>query len=488
MKTLTSTLLLLLTFCSYSQLPIINWGPEISVADGSVYGNVRPRLALTGDGQPIVSFGQNNTNLLFIAKGNGSTFNTPISVLPPMMETYLASWTGADIDAFGDTVVAVFKALPYEEGKVYSVRSIDGGLTFSDTIRVDNHDSGMAWMPSMSMTAQGNPIVTYMAHDGPSLNPRYVYVSSSDGGVTYNSEIQIASLVNGEACDCCPAELVTNGTKQVLLYRNNDLNFRDIYAVYSNDNGVNFNDSENVDQLNWEVNFCPSTGPHGLFSSNNLYATFASRVSGQYRVYVSKSSANSTVTYNERIMMTEPVSVNGKQNYPRISGDDNVQVIVWSEAESNNYEVYSAISTSGFLSDLLLTKQQMNNITTGTQTNPDVVYKNGVIHVVFQDSSTGDVIYKKGSISSAGILEMKPTNDIVFPNPVSSDLTFQFKLKKTSQLEEYEVIDLTGREIKAKFVEKDNLVTVILDHSTVSGEYLLVNKSQNEKLKFIVKN
>lgn len=486
MKILISTLLIALTFYSYSQMPIIEWGPEISVADGSQYGNVRPRLALNGDGDPIVAFGQNGTNLLFVAKGNGTAFNTPISVLPVGVETYLASWTGADIHAFGDTVIAVFKVLPYEEGKVYSVRSTDGGLTFSDTIRVDNHTTGMAWLPSMSMTAQGNPIVTYMAHDGAATNPRYVYVSSSDGGVTYNPEIEIASLVNGEACDCCPAELVTSGNQQVLLYRNNDANIRDIHAIYSNDNGITFPESENVDLLNWQVTSCPSTGPHGLFSSGNLFSTFASRVSGQYRVYVSKSTANTSLTFDERIMMAEPISVNGKQNYPRISGDDNVQVLVWTEAESNNYEIFSAISTNGSLNDLVTTKQIVNNETASGQTNPDVLYSNDAIHVVFQDGLSGDVIYKKGTISSAGMKQLSISDKVIYPNPVNVSEAFIYKTNNDVSISDLKIIDMNGVGVDAVFSKKDERISVKLNGSVAAGQYLLVNLKTQERIAFLV--
>src|SRR3989338_1717424 len=134
------------------QAQLIQWGPEIHVADGSIYGNVRPRAAIVGTDSPVVVFGKpSSVNNLFIARWNGSSFDTPVSILPAGTSSYLTDWTGPDLDVFNSTVIATFKLEPLEGGHVYSVRSTDGGITFSDTIRVDSHPVGVAWMPSMGM-------------------------------------------------------------------------------------------------------------------------------------------------------------------------------------------------------------------------------------------------------------------------------------------------------------------------------------------------
>ena len=258
----------------------IVWEDEITVATATDYGNVRPRLALTVDNQPMVIMTRSQNGQIYFTKGNNGVFSSPIALLPATMQSYIATWTGPDFDAHGDTIVAVFKAKPYDNGHVYTVRSTDGGLTFSDTIRADNHDLGLAWMPSMTMDGSGNPIITYMAHDANYTNPRYVYVRSNDAGITYSAEQTITSSITGEACDCCPAEMVADGNNQVLLFRNNELNTRDIYGVYSNDNGVNFISADDVDESNWVINSCPASGPHGAIQGSDLFSTFMSGGAG----------------------------------------------------------------------------------------------------------------------------------------------------------------------------------------------------------------
>lgn len=477
MKLLIQALIALIPFLATSQ-SIIHWEPEISVADGSVYGNVRPRIAVTANGVPIVLFGKGPAGLLYTSRLNGSVFDTPVTLLPGTMESYLASWTGPDIAAKGDTVIAVFKAMTMDDGHVYSVRSVDGGMTFSDTIRVDDHDLGVAWMPSMDIDENGNPSVTYMAHDAAMTNPRYNVVHSTDQGLTYQSEMDITTAIPEEACDCCPAEYVIDGNQHALLYRNNDLNIRDIYAVYSEDDGLTYPESANVDQLNWSITSCPSTGPHGLFNNSKLITVYASRASGSYRVYVSETATTPSFAFENSTMMTPPVNVNGIQNYPRISGDNDTLVMVWQESETGNPEIFSAFTTSAMTSELLTSKAMVNSSTSGSQTNPDVIYKNGKVHAVYQDASTGDVIYRQGTIGTVSLEENALSLLEVYPNPMTEG-TFQLDLKE-AQNPVIELHDAFGNACQYTVNQQNSLFNLEITNPA-KGVYFLTVISENAK-------
>jgi hypothetical protein len=415
-KTLFTCLFFIgLAFLSTAQNVV--WEPEMEVADGNTYGYTRPRMALGKNGEPLVLLAKNNG--LFFTKWTGTEFSTPIALLPAGMSTYLATWTGPDMEAKGDTIVVVFKAQPYETGHVYTVRSTDGGLTFSDTLRVSFHSGGgLTWMPSMTMDDAGNPLVTYMAHGANSTDPHYVYVKSTDGGATYELEQFITGGVPGEACDCCPSELVAEGDKRVLLYRNNETNIRDIYGVYSKDGGTTFPSSENVDQMNWFIQSCPSTGPHGLLQDTTLYVTYSSGTTGPYRSYVTRSTVKDTIALNERVMLPPPTNTNGVQNFPRIAAEGPLMVVTWAEFETSNFEIFSSFAYNGDLSQLANNKQMVNEITQSTQTNPDIRIKDGLIHIIYQSSFSADVIYRRGYIGFAGLEEQKELPLVAYPNPV----------------------------------------------------------------------
>lgn len=424
MKTIVFLLAVIAPFSFFAQQGIV-WGDELTVADGSMYGNIRPRLAIDANGDPIVLFGKSGAGDLFVSKRVGGTFSTPVQVNPVGLDTYLANWTGPDIAASGNTVVVVFKAQPISTGNIYAVRSTDGGLTFSDTIRVDDYDAGQTWMPALDMDDNGNPHVTYMTFAPAGGDERIAVSHSTDGGLTYLPMQTVTSSVPGIACDCCPPEFVTNGNYQLALFRNNETNIRDIWGSLSEDGGSTFPSVANIDQLGWSINSCPSTGPHGVISGDSAYVVFASRASGDYRVYVSASGVSGGLSMNSVTMMTPPTSLSSdQQNYPRISGDNDTLVMIWEEREMVNTDVLAAVTTTGDVNALTSYKARVNVNTDGFQGKPDVVFKNGVVHAIYQDIQSGNVIYRSGTIADVtGMEELSSLNVSVYPNPTKGAFT-----------------------------------------------------------------
>jgi hypothetical protein len=431
-------------------------------------------MALTTNNEPIVVFGKNGGNL-HVARWNGSGFGTPVAILPTGMLTYLATWTGPDIAAHGDTVIATFKALPFDEGKVYAVRSTDGGITFSDTIRVDDHETGRAWMPAINMDANGNPVINYMVFEGSGSDPRYMITHSSDAGLTYSPGFAASSVNSGETCDCCPAEVAIDGNRQALLYRNNITDTRDIYAAYSTDGGATFPTGENMEELFWHVTSCPSTGPHGQFFGDSLYIASASKVSGSYRIYIGSAEATTSLTFQHQVSPVPPVNTNGAQNYPRISGENDTIVLVWEEKETSNPDVFCAVTTDGTISGLTTYKARVNTVTSGIQTNPDVIYQDGFVHIVYQDAASGDVIYRKGTINSvAGISEAALVHPDVYPNPSADGLFLVSGLP--SENWSCSVSDLSGKTVESSFQPVTGGLSVMISPAAESGVYLLILK------------
>lgn len=469
-KTTIQTAFFTLLSCTAIAQQTVSWGPEISVADGSVYGNVHPRMTLAADGSPLVVFGHATQGKLYVAKGNGAGFNTPVVLFPQTVQAYLANWTGPDITAYADTVVVIFKAKPFDVGHIYAVRSTDGGLTFSDTIRVDDHNSGRTFLPSVKFDMNGNPVVSYMTFDDfADLNPQYVIAHSPDGGQTYGASIPVSPINGAEACDCCPSDLVVNGSNQALLYRNNDANIRDIFGILSTDNGQNFTTSENLENLSWNLNACPSTGPQGCTLGSRLVSVAASAASGDYRVYLSAVDW-ADLQNPAQFTLMPPTNATGKQNYPRISAAGDTVVVVWEERETSNPEVFCAVITNGDLSGLDDYKAQINTVATGTQTNPDVIVKDGFVHVVFQDAASGDVIYRKGTITDvAGVEQLSAEQIRVYPNPSENG---QFYVVGITNANLISITDISGKVIPFRYSTSGSDIQIELPVAE-KGIYLL---------------
>ena len=444
-KWIFTSLMIVAPIALFAQQGII-WEPEVTVADGSTFGNIRPRLSLVND-LPIVMIGKSGDGEIFVVKGNGSGFNAPVGVVPSGLQTYMANWTAPDIASNGNNVVVVFKAQPISTGNIYSVRSTDGGVTFSDTIRVDNYDQGETWMPALDMDENGNPHVTYMIFAPTGGDERIVTTSSTDGGVTYQPQEIVTATTPGVACDCCPPELLVKGQYQLSLFRNNEANVRDTWGSLSTDSGATFASTENLDNLGWVITSCPSTGPHGVIIGDSAYVVSASRGEGSYRVYLSTTGLSGGLNLNSVQMMDEPTSTMGdSQNFPRISGGGDTLVVVWEERESGNTDIMCSVTTDGNSQTLAAFKSKVNTDITGTQSKPDVVYKDGVVHVVFQDLAAGNVVYRKGIVADVtGINELNGAVIEIYPNPTSQLISIRGVEEQF--IEAVSVIDALGKEV-----------------------------------------
>ena len=461
-------LIILIPFNAYNQSQsVIVWEDTISVAQGSTYGNTRPRIVLNGQDQPVVVFGRNTDGSLHTAKFNGSDFDPPVQITPTGFQSYLANWTGPEIDASGDNIMIVFKENPIQEGHVYSVRSMDGGNSFSDPLRTDSHPVGVAWLPNIAFDNNGNPSVIYMVHDQVWLNPRYVVSHSNDGGITFNPEQEVTSIVPDEACDCCPATIAKKDNLQALIFRNNEGSIRDVFAVKSQDGGQSFSEYENIDYLNWMINQCPSTGPDAFIDDNHLFAVSASQASGRYRCYISKTDMVNTQSPETGFMLPAPESSVGNANFPRIHGKSDSLFVVWQASETSNYEVYCAFASGDDFSTFEESKSQVNLVTSGTQSNPDLYYRNGYIHVVFQDGISGNVIYRRGRISALGVEENQNRDVLIYPNP-ANDL---IHIEGVDGPSTYKILSLDGKELETGEISKNN--TNIWVKELTPGSYIL---------------
>lgn len=479
MKQLITSLFLVVGCYTLAQNGI-DWNTEIPVSDGTIYGNLRPRIVLTANDIPLIVYANGDDKQIYASRWNGTSFSTPVSLLPANMEAYALSWTGPDAAAKGDTVIVVFKAEPMDDGNVYVVRSVDGGISFSDTVRVDDQNEPVAWMPSLDIDENGNPSVVYMAHDSAWVNPHYVVAHSSNTGLSFNPSMNITASVPEEACDCCPAEYVINGNREVMLYRNNDNNVRDIFGIYSTDGGVTYPSVSQINMLDWVVTSCPSSGPHGLLRNDDLITVSMSRSSGKSRVYITNTPATTTLGSQTEIMMTPPSNTNGSQNFPRISGGQHTIVMAWQESNPSNVDVYCAVSTSGNVTDFLTSKAVANTNLTSSQSNPDLVYKNGIVHFVFQDSPSSSVIYKTGTIGTVSLNEGDENTLLLYPNPTTNKVMVTNCYGKN-----FVIKDATGHQLKTGVIDQSESIS--LEAFSPGIYYLEIDSNKSGYTKMVVK-
>jgi hypothetical protein len=399
-STLSLLALLLGATTHAQQLP---WSAPIEVSNSGSYGFTRPRITVCND-VPVAVWGNSSTNKIYASRVVSGSFTTPVQVTPGDFQAFVFDWTAQEVDAAGDTLFVLFSDV--NSTHAYVVRSLDGGQTFGDTARVDNMGTDVPRFPSVRVLPGGNPAVMYMRFDSNFDNPRYSVTRSTDGGATFQPDVNATTVVPGEPCDCCPGSLTSHGNRMAVLYRNNDGNIRDSWASLSLNGGASFDNGVRMDSSNWMLMSCPSSGPSGYIYGDTLVTTFMNG-NGGAKVYVSALDLNTMQpTSRKNVTLTT-----GQQNYPRIAGVSDTLGVVWQQKLGTPIKIVFTASFNGIngVGNVLDT---LSKNLSGNQSDPDIAYGGHKLHVVFTDEA-GKVYY------TAADLPQNPTD--VQPVPPSGN-------------------------------------------------------------------
>jgi len=181
---------LLLPIFSYAQC--LSPSTAYILSSGSDEGYERPRVVITANNSPFVIWSKSSAPKAIKArKWNGTDFDSAFDLVnADLMPT---GFIGPEIAAKGDTVYLIFESLLYNNHVIYLKRSFDGGLTFSDTIRVSgNSNTSYFFMPNVAVMDDGNPVISYMVSD--STGYKQIVRVSSNFGNTFSAEADASAL------------------------------------------------------------------------------------------------------------------------------------------------------------------------------------------------------------------------------------------------------------------------------------------------------
>ncbi|MBX7109611.1 MAG: T9SS type A sorting domain-containing protein [Chitinophagales bacterium] len=424
----------------------ITWTIETEVAMNS-YENLHPRIVTNGSGDAIVIWGRASDESIFISRWDGSSFTMPVKLNPSWLTIATASWMGPDIAAKGDTVYVVMKQTPEADitSHIYIVSSFDGGMTFSDPVQIDFIADSISRFPTVTVDVFGHPIIGFMKFDPGFANARWVVTRSNDFGNTFSPDVLASgwSGVGATVCDCCPGSITTSGSTVAMLYRDNLDNLRDSWVGISNDSGNTFTLGLPIDQNNWIINICPSTGPDGVIIGDTLYSTFMNGAGGMNLNYFSKTSLSS-LTGAVGIALIGNIAGVSSQNYPRIASAGNAYAIAWKQHVNGGDQL--ALRFTNELHNGL--PEGFDTVDVNDITNTDVALTTGNIFIVWQDDNAGTVQFRQGTFSLATGLPSAQIGNFnsVFPNPASREITLDLSLDILDEVT-ITITDLTGRNI-----------------------------------------
>jgi hypothetical protein len=215
---------------------------------------------------------------------------------------------------------------------------------------------------------------------------------------------------------------VPSGNTSAIVYRDNLSNLRDMWSGISSDNASTFGRGFGVDNTNWSINFCPSSGPDAVIVGDSLYTVFMSGGSGAYRTYLSKTSISTGIQAYKVNLSDTTIPNLGQQNYPRIATDGKASAIVWKQNVGGNAQLpilFTNNVAKGF-------PASYDTVDLGDITNADVAVANGKLFVVWQDDNSGTVKYRSGTFTPDtvavlpnSIADVKEKTFTVYPNPAT---------------------------------------------------------------------
>lgn len=436
-------ILLLAPIILIGQSQQVFFSPFIDISSNSD-GYGRPRIALTSDNSPLIIWRKDSSpKVLRASKWNGTSFSPPYDILQAGILPN--SWDGPEIAAKGDTMYVVFTSETTQQNSIMLIKSFDGGLTFSDTVRVsENNPSHRYRMGNVVVNSSGNPVVSYMQYLLNYMEPKQMVNVSNNFGSSFIGATEGSVLADGEPCDCCKASLVSNGDNLFLLFRNNDNNERNSFISKSSDGGLSFTSTADLDDYDWMLNSCPATTPRGVAVDDSLIIVKRSGATGNNEIVCSSVSiADLNYSYNNNI----DYIAGAQQDYPEIVASNDTIIAVWQDNRNGYQDCYISISTTGASSlngSILFT----DSSSSGQKTDPHVVYAKGDIHLVYLDYSQHKIVYVKGAF-----------------DPISGTLN---TVEKSNYLSKF--FDLTGRETK----KRDNkLLFYINDEGIVEKKIII---------------
>ncbi len=415
MKTsLLLSFVLLLSISAHAQTTTVAWNAAVDV-DASGQGGLRPRIALNGTGSPVVLWGRTAPSANYVAVGNAASFTTPMEVSTVGCVPAVADWMGSSLAAVGNSVWVVMKATPEESKPVYVRRSIDGGMTWGDTIRVDPFDGLVSRFPSIDVVDPDAPLVQYMQFDNGWNGARHVVARMMSGA--FMGPVQVsAPYAPGLVCDCCPGQVVVDNDHAVALYRNAGPDVRVMWGAVSFDEGATFPIGAEIDTTGWVLSACPSSGPDGYLAGDSIRYVWMSGANSGTKIYVGNALADDLSLGNQRFV--HPGQASGvQQNYPRIAGSGDTLGIVWENYVNGARDIYFSWSVTGVQG--LSVPEMVNTDMTGSQRTPDIAFGDGTFHIIWSEAGTAQVRYRKATLlNTTGVVEQMDLVPVgCWPNP-----------------------------------------------------------------------
>jgi hypothetical protein len=429
MKRLFLSLLLIISLSAISQS--LNFS-DIEYLNPNETASLRPRICLV-NGEPLVMFTRNSLGeKIFVNRKKDGEWLGENLISADGVNFQAGTRLGPAIASYGEVVYVAY-ILDSSPKQIAFQRSVDGGLTFTESLMAYNLGSELAEGIDVLVLPDGNPVIAFIHYEAGWVNASQVVMRSYDGGETFTDLISI----DNTPCECCTPSLIAGETTYGVSYRDNDANIRTFKVRVSTNETADFTGSLETDLTNWEVSVCPASSSDGFIVGDTLYSTWMSKPGSLTEVYMSKTNLDEEIIIDWSVVDSD--TDYGSQNHPKMDGDSETQVVVWEEYREAKKDIYGVVIQNGVYGPSF-------SVTEGdsveNKENVDVMYdkESNIFHLVYRNKGENAVAYRTMSPSSLSVEELDSNLLGLFPNPASDKIQLDMKLDGVSVFRVYSSI------------------------------------------------
>jgi hypothetical protein len=343
----------------------------------------------------------------------------------------------------GSTVHLVWNDKRDGNFEIYYKRSTDDGLSWGSDIRLTNSLT-VSGLPSLAVS--GSVLHLVWEESNFSSNYGILYKRSTDGGVSWGTEVELASYSYTRA----PSIAVAGSTVHVVWINGTTPSYN-IFYKRSSDAGLTWVSSTQISTNSSQLWNPPSVAVSGSsvhvawnFSLNNIWSIYYKR------------STDAGLTWG-----TDNWLINGISGsiFPNIAASGTLAHIVWFDSRNTSLAIYykrSVNNGNNWEADTRLT------LTDSMAVAPSIALSGNTVHVVWADKRNDnfEIYYKRNptgnTIGIKNISAEIPSGYSLsqnYPNPFNPTTNIRYQITN-NKLVTLKIFDVIGKEVETLVNEK----------------------------------
>ena len=214
--------------------------------------------------------------------------------------------------------------------EIYYKGSTDGGSNWGPDIRLTN-DGANSWNPSVAVSGSVVHVAWYDDRDG---NWEIYYKNSTDGGLTWGSDTR---LTNNIAVSRYPCIAVSGSEVHLVWHDDRDGNY-ETYYKRSTDGGLTWGSDI---RLTYSV--LGAYYPSVAVSGSKVHVVWFDQRDGNYEIYY-KRSLDAGINWDTDLRLTNDLAFSFA---PSLAISGSVVHVVWQDIRDGNFEIYYKHDTNG---------------------------------------------------------------------------------------------------------------------------------------------